>query len=115
MKQNESFAGITFVSPKRWGGVEMSVTVAEMMGNLRDPNPWDTLQEIIAEELQMKGYDGLVCDEECVCGVDDFMPCNYSWEAVSQCRCARMVDCKSCVSNDDDSCTKGLDYCMEEA
>ena len=33
-----------------------------------------TVQEIVAEYLKNNGYDGL-CNEDCGCGLEDFMPC----------------------------------------
>lgn len=46
---------------------------------------------IIERWLLVHGYDGLIYpDEECGCGVDDFVPCVSQWDSgmTAQCRAA---------------------------
>lgn len=42
-----------------------------------------TVQEIVAEYLKNNGYDGL-CNEDCGCGLEDFMPCVNSQLSVCE-------------------------------
>ena len=47
--------------------------------------------EIIREWLKDNGYDGL-CNEDCGCSVEDFMPClGWSYKQLEECETAHKV------------------------
>ena len=56
-----------------------------------------TVFEIVKGYLIENKYDGLyndLCGDECGCGIDDLMPCDY--DCISKCTPAYKHECEKC-------------------
>lgn len=72
-----------------------------------------TVQEIVKDYLEQNGYDGL-CNENCGCGLGDFMPCEDcdiknckpAYKHGCDVECADFGDCELCEQRESYSTEK---------
>ena len=58
-----------------------------------------TVEEIVRDYLQEHKYDGLYCEGECACKLDDLMPCTF--DDIEKCKAGYETQC---------DCDQGCDF-----